>query len=469
MTAHINDLRSALVFLKTHGESVTSCSQPLNPKYELASHYVAHSASVPATSRSGNETMIQYTQVAGHTMPVLMGLFGSRRRNQLLLAGSLTEPHAAMMQAMAHRKPPVKTASPPCQEVIKEQNVDLTRMLPIPTLTPRDAGPYITLGVVLARDPETGARNASIHRLCVQGSDRMTIWINPGHHLGHFYQNAQKKGVNLPISINLGLDPAIYFAACFTEPLCAKGECELEIAGGLRDQAVHISDCRSIAAECISNAEIVLEGEITSEVCDENNANPAAASMPEFLGYDGAPKADLPIVRITAVTHRHDPIYHTLIGPGREQSELLGLPIEMATLGALRKQFDIDFKNAFFSSAGGGLLLLILQVGKKKEIDDQSIKEAAAMVLSMIPPLKQIILVDDDIDIHCAEDVFWALSTRFQADKDMRIFTDQAHFPMDPSQSIAYRRETSSSTGGTKSILDCTAPWRLKAQFRRSF
>lgn len=274
MAAHITDLRSALAYLESQGETVTDCPQSLKPEYELASHYATHSACVPATSRSGDESMIKYTHVAGHRMPVLMGLFGSQRRNQLLLTGSPSEPHTAMMRAMAQRKPPLKTNSPPCQEVILDHHINLTEMLPIPTLTPRDAGPYITLGVVLARDPDTGARNASIHRLCVQGPDRLTIWINPGHHLGAFYQSALEKGRSLQISINIGLDPAVYFAACFTEPLCAKGECELEIAGGLRDQAVCISDCCSIAAECLSNAEIVLESKITPQVCDENHCAP---------------------------------------------------------------------------------------------------------------------------------------------------------------------------------------------------
>ncbi len=471
MADDIYDLRSALDFLKNHGEEAVLHDQPISSEYDIANHYVHHSAGVPASSVSREEKMVMYRNVDGHDMPVLMGMFGSRKRNQLLLTGQSECHHGAFMQAMHRRIKPVKIENPVCQEVVIDKDIDLMKSLPILTLTKDDAGPYITLGFVLAKDPDTGAFNASINRLCIQGKSEMTISIYPGRHLGALYEAALSKGQSLPISINIGLDPAVYYASCLTEPVCNKGESELDIVGGLRGKAVKLSDCITVNTECLSDAEIVIEAEITPEKIAENYANKASGSMPEFLGYQGivVPESEVPVVKVKAITHRKNPIYQTLIGPGLEQSELQAITPEVATRGFLKQHFNLDFKEIVYNTAGGGLLMAIIQINKQDESDDALAVKAALQVLSLVPPLKHIFLVDEDVNPYSSEDLLWALTTRYQADQDMHMLSNKKPFLMDPSQTPAYRRNVENKNESVKALFDCTGPWAMKARFKRPF
>ena len=471
MPSDIFDLRSALNFLRTHGEYVTHHDYQINSRFEVANHYIQNSAGVPASAVSREEKMILYKNVEGHAIPVLMGMFGSRKRNQLLLTGQSECHHYAFMQAMRKRIKPEKITDPVCQQVIIDKDIDLLKNLPILTLTPQDAGPYIALGFILAKDPDTGAFNASINRLCIQGKDKMTVYIYPGHHLGDLYEAALRKGQSLAISINIGLDPAVYYASCLTEPLCKKGESELDIVGGLRGRAIRLSDCVKVPTECLSDAEIVIEAEITAEQMAENQANTASGSMPEYLGYQGsvAPNVKIPVVEVKAITHRTNPIYQTLVGPGLEQSELQAITPEIATRAFLKNNFDLDFKEIIYHTSGGGLLMSTLQIKKRGKADDRLVVEAGLKVLAMAPPFKHLFLIDEDVDPHSAEDILWALTTRFQADRDTHTLTSETPFLMDPSQTPDYRQDTNSRDNSVKALFDCTVPWELKNRFKRAF
>jgi gallate decarboxylase subunit C len=465
----INDLRTAIDFLKTQGESLVDYTAEINADCELALHYVKHGAGVPASPSCTEGAPIIYKNVKGYSTPVLMGLFGTRKRSNLLLAGrndnSVLE---VMLKALDNRIPPEKAENPSCQENIL-RDVDIMKTLPVPVLSEHDGGPYITLGLVYASDPETGAKNCSIHRFCIHGKDIMSIWIVPGRDLGVFYKNALKKNINLPISINIGVDPAIYYASCFSNPPVVTGEDELSIAGGIRGRPVKISKCISVDAECISNAEIVLEGEITSELVNENPNDPSGLSLPEFLGYHGYAKMSIPLVRIKTITHRHNPIYQSLLGPGKEQSELLGIPADASIIKILRESLRGDFINAHYSSAGGGLLFLILQVRKHSESDDAIVKQAGLMALSTLYMLKHVIVVDEDVNIYSYEDVFWAMTTRFQADKDITLIQNMPGFASDPTQSPQYSKNIFIPGTTSKVVFDCTVPWGMKKHFKRTF
>lgn len=471
MTTGIYDLRSALAFLQEQGESVIEHSEAISARYDLSNHYAQHSAGVPASSATRDEQMVMYRNVEGHSIPVLVGLFGSRKRNQLLLTGKQESHHLAFFKAMAQRIPSQKINNPPCQEVVLKDNINLLEQLPILTLTPQCAGPYISLGLVLAKEGNAGSLNASVHRLCVHSADEMTISIFPGHHLGALYEAAIANGENLPISINLGLDPAVYYGSCLTEPLCKKGECELDIIGGLRGSPVKLSDCLLVNTECLSYAEIVIEAEITAQQVPENQINPGNGSMPEFLGYQGGipPGLLCPVVKVKAITHRTNPIYQTVIGPGLEQSELQSITPELATRGFLKQHFPIDVKDIFYNTAGGGLLMAVLQVHKHDPQDDELAVQAALKVLGLVPPLKHLFLVDEDVNIYSSEDLFWALTTRFQADMDTHYIDNEKPFRMDHSQSPEYRKNCENPNVSVKALFDCTVPWAMRSKFKRPF
>lgn len=467
----IYDLRSALQYLEAQGDVPLRYTDNIDCNLEVADHYAREIAGVPASTKTRDEKVIFYDNCNGHDIPVLMGLFGSRKRNQIMLTGSNESYHGVVFKGLGNRIAPNKIEDPVCQQVVINTDIDLLKNLPILTLTEECAGPYITMGLVLARDPQSGAFNASIHRFCVHSKNEMTISIFPGHHLGDWFEAAQERGENLPISINLGLDPAIYFASCLTEPIVKKGENELEIAGGMRGKAVNISDCLHVGAECISDAEIIIEAEITGDFVPENNLDKSKGSMPEFVGYQGQvnPNVPVPIVKVKAITHRENPIYQSLIGPGLEQSELQAIAPEIAAKGFIKQHFDFEVLDSHFNTAGGGVLTSILQVKKTRPEHDHAVVEAAKKVLSLAPPFKHMFIVDEDVDAHSPEDVFWAMTTRFTADTDVHTMPNEKPFPMDPSQSQDYRKDTANPAVGVKAVFDLTLPFRMKDQFKRPF
>ncbi|OPX43371.1 phenolic acid decarboxylase subunit C [Ruminiclostridium hungatei] len=465
----INDLRSAVSFLESNEEYILEHNEPIDAHCEIAAHYVKHGAGVPASPNCREGSAVIYRNVKNHSMPVLMGLFGSRRRSNLLLTGKDDNTAAeVMLHGLMNRLPAEKMENPPCQENIIRA-VDIMKQLPVPTISQADAGPFITLGVVYAADPETGEKNCSIHRFCIHGKDTMTIWIVPGRDLGILYKKALERNTTLPISINIGVDPAVYYASCFSNPPVAPGEDELSIAGGIRKYPVQVSECVSVDALCISNAEIVLEGEITGELANENVNDPTGFSLPEFLGYNGYAKPSIPLVKIKAVTHRNDAVYQALLGPGKEQSELLSIPAEAAVMKLLKENLRGEVINAHYSSAGGGLLFLILQIRKKAPVDDAFARQAGLMALSSFHMLKHVIVVDEDVNIYSHEDVLWAMTTRFQADEDIALIKNLPGFPADPSQSPQYSRSIPAAGVTAKAVFDCTVPWGMKALFKRSF
>ena len=316
----------------------------------------------------------------------------------------------------------------------------------------------------MAQDSATGERNISVHRMCVQGPDTLTIWLVPGRHLESFYLAAKSRGESLPIAIHIGLDPAVYIALCCLSPLTPLGFNELDVAGSLRGRAFEISPCVSIDAECISHAEYVLEAEFTNEIIPESRT--AAYSMPEFLGYNGKVHPGLPVVKVKAITRRSRPLYQTVIGPGYEQSILLALGLEAAVLDFLHRNVTTRVTKVYCSSAGGGQLLLFIQCRKEAEQDEAIIRRAALAAFGVFRVVKHIVLVD--VDVFSEEDVWWAMSTRFQVDQDLITAINVEGYPLDPTQDPGYSHSVTSRGSSAKAVFDCTVPFAMTDSFRRT-
>ncbi|MEE4465830.1 UbiD family decarboxylase, partial [Azotobacter chroococcum] len=135
----------------------------------------------------------------------------------------------------------------------------------------------------------------TIHRLCVQGRDRLSIFFAPDRHIDKFRQKAEAAGQPLPVTINMGLDPAILIGSCFEAPTTPLGYDELKIAGGLRGRPVELVEAVSIGQKAIARAEVVIEGEILPhERLREDINTDSGRAMPEFPGYTGPANTSLP-------------------------------------------------------------------------------------------------------------------------------------------------------------------------------
>jgi gallate decarboxylase subunit C len=467
----IVDLRSALQFLASIPGQLVETRTTVDPVGELAGVYRRIGAGTPVAPPTRVGPAMIFRSVKGYDIPVVTGVLASRLRTALLMNSTVDRLPFDLLAALNHPHQPVsfEGGTPPCQEVVIRPPFDLRRLIPAPTNTLSDAGPYFNMGLLRASDPETGESDVTIHRLCVQGPDLLSVYFVPGRHIDQFRIKAERAGHALPVSISMGLDPAIYLAACFEPPTTPLGFDELTIAGGLRRRPVELAACVSVAAQAIARAEIVLEGEILpGERIREDAQTGTGYCMPEFPGYLGKAQGELPVIRVKAVTHRSNPILQTIIGPGEEHVNLTGIPTEASILRLVENSMPGRLRNVYCHSAGGGKYVAILQFQKRAESDEGRQRQAALTAFAAFPELKHVILVDEDVDIFDTNDVLWAMTTRYQGDVSTAFIPGVRCHPLDPSQSPDFSASISANGVSCKTIFDCTVPFRLKERFRRA-
>lgn len=474
-TSDVYDLRSALELLKTLPGEYVETDTEVDPHAELSGvyRYVGAGGTCQRPTRKNGPVMV-FNKVKGfHDISVAIGLNGSRKRVSHFLNCAQEKLGHLLKDSVQNPIPPVLSKDDAvCQQVVhlaSAPDFDLRKLLPAPTNTEEDAGPYITMGLCYASDPETRESDITIHRLCVQSRDELSMWLTPGRHIDAFRMKAEAAGQPLPISISIGVDPAIEIAACFEPPTTPLGYDELSIAGALRGRAVEMVQCKTINEKAIAHAEIVIEGELLPNVRlrEDQNTNTGKA-MPEFPGYTGEAKNALPVIKVKAVTHRYNPIWRTTVGPGEEHVNMAGIPTEASILDMVGRAMPGKLLNVFAHSAGGGKLLAVMQFKKAAAVDEGRQRQAALLAFAAFPELKHVILVDEDVDIFDSDDVLWAMQTRYQGDVDTIIIPGVRCHPLDPSQIPEYSPSILQQGTSCKTIFDCTVPFHLKSHFERS-
>jgi 4-hydroxy-3-polyprenylbenzoate decarboxylase len=232
---------------------------------------------------------------------------------------------------------------------------------------------------------------------------------------------------------------------------------------------MELVDCISINAKAIAHAEIVIEGEILPGVRIREDINTDTGfAMPEFPGYLGPAQAELPVIKIKAVTHRNNPILQTIIGPGEEHVNLAGIPTEASILRLVERSMPGLLLGVYAHSAGGGKYLAIMQIGKRSARDEGRQRQAALTAFAAFSELKHVILVDEDVNLFDTNDVLWAMTTRYQGDVSTVFIPGVRCHPLDPSQSPEFSHSIPSSGISCKTIFDCTKPYHLRDKFERA-
>ena len=476
MTKEVIDLRSALELLESIPGQMVHTDVEVDPSAELAGvyRYVGAGGTVARPTKTG--PAMTFENVKGHPgAKVVIGLLASRKRVGYLLNSKPEKLGFMMRDAVKNAIAPVVVdkAKAQCQEVVHlatDEGFDIRKLIPAPTNTPEDAGPYVTLGMCYASDVETGESDVTIHRLCLQSKDEISMFFTPGaRHLGAFREKAEALGKPLPISISIGVDPAIEIASCFEPPTTPLGFNELSIAGAIRGKAVELAPCVTIDEKCIANAEYVIEGELLvgARVREDQNSNTGKA-MPEFPGYTGPANAELPVIKVKAVTHRVNPIMQTCIGPSEEHVSMAGIPTEASILDMVERAMPGRVQNVYAHSSGGGKFTAVIQFKKTVPSDEGRQRQAALLAFSAFPELKQVILVDEDVDIFDTNDVLWAMTTRMQADVDIVTIPGVRCHPLDPSNDPACSWSIRDHGIACKTIYDATIPFNQKARFQRA-
>ncbi|MDR3294495.1 MAG: UbiD family decarboxylase, partial [Clostridiales Family XIII bacterium] len=355
MAAKITDLRTALAYLKTIPGQFAETSVEVDPIGEVSSvyKYVGAGGTVVRPTKEG--PVLQYNNVKGFPdRPIVIGLLASRKRVGYLLDHDPDRLGFLLSESVQKPINPVLTedAAPPCQEIVykaSDPGFDIRKIVPASTNTPVDGGPYITIGMAYAKDVETGEKDITIHRLCVHTEDELAMFFTPGaRHIGAMREKAERLGKPLPISISIGVDPAIEIAAGFEPPTTPIGYDELGVAGAIRGEAVKLAKCLTVDAECIANAEYVIEGELIPDYyVREDRVTENGNAMPEFPGYVGPAYPRTPVIKVKAVTTRKNPIMQTCIGPSEEHRSMAGIPTEASILMMVEKAMPGRLVNCY--------------------------------------------------------------------------------------------------------------------------
>ncbi len=295
------------------------------------------------------------------------------------------------------------------KEVIEEPNL---RKLPVLRYFSGDGGAYITGGVVVAE--LDGVRNASFHRMMVLDDKRLVARLVPPRHLYKMHVEALNRGEDLKVGIAIGVAPLILLAAATRVP---PGK-EFEYASVLMNRQVELFRLENGVA--VPHAEIVLEGYIGKERAKEG----------PFMDITGT--YDLvreePIITLTRMYHREDPIYHAILPSGVEHRLLMGVPYEPLIYRAVERVARV--KNVVLTEGGCCYLHAVVQIDKSGEGEA---KNAIIAALAAHPSLKLVVVVDPDVDIFNPEEVEYAIATRVQWGRDVVMIQGVRGSSLDPS------------------------------------
>jgi len=385
------------------------------------------------SKRLENESAVLFPSPSQHDIPVVANIFANRgwvADSLGIAAGDLLE---RFQNAVRVPIPWVEVNDAAAQEVV-HRDVDLLKQLPIPKHNEHDSGPYITAALLIARNPKTGIQNVSIHRCQVSGPDRIGVLLLPRHTL-HYYKMAEQAGEGLEIALVIGVHPACLLAS---QAIAAVEEDEMEIAGALLGHPVEMVKCRTNQVRVPAHAEIVIEGRILPKVRE------AEGPFGEFPQYYG-PRANREVIQVDAITHRKDAIFHTIVGGGAEHLVLGEIPREATLLEHLQRSFS-SIRDVRLTWGGTCRYHLVVKIDKTSNGEPKNIIMGA---FGGHYDVKQVIVVDMDVDIDKPHEIEWAVATRFQADRDLLVVSGAQGSKLDPS-----------SNGGisAKMGLDATKP-----------
>jgi len=367
--------------------------QRVDPKYEIA--YI--------TRHLEKKYAVLFKNIREKTGRVITGIYGDKER--LAIALDMKDEKELLQRfskAMDSPMPTKLISNAPVHEVEREIDV---RKLPIPTFYERDMGPYITAGIFIAKDKETGARNASYHRMTPISKNKFAVRIVE-RDLYLFMKKAHEKGERLEVAVVIGVDPATAISASTTLPLYHD---ELQVAASLLGGGLRTVKGKTVDVEYPADAELVLEGYF------EPNETTKEGPFVDILGtYDLI--REQPVFTVTAIYSRKDPIFHAILPGGYEHKTLMGFPREVRIYKHVTEVIPVN--DVYLTSWGSGWLECVISVNKRHP--DEPINAGLA-AFAAHTSLKKVILVDKDINIYDAEDVYWAVITRAHPVRDYII------------------------------------------------
>lgn len=388
-----HSIRPLLEMLRGSGD-LLSIGKPVDPRFELSA-FLSLADPGPA---------LLFEEVIGSPLRVVGNLLAGRARIAAALGIAPAEILPRIARAIRQPVAPVRIAEGPVQDVVVT-DAPLAG-LPIPTFFEHENRPYITAGVIIARDPETGRGNASFARLGILDDGHALVGIAPNHHLALFSRRAAALGRPLEIAVVIGSHPAIQLAACL---YLGVGDDELECAGDLLGEAVEVVRAKTVDLWVPAGAELVVEGVIDAAVPIEEGMISEYHGMYEIYG-PGI------LATISAVTRREDAIFQ-VIEPGyhREHIYLGALPIAASLLDRIAAVVP-NVRDVAVTEAGAGRTDVVVQIESPRPGQARRAMFAAFAAVSMV---KRVTVVDADIDPWDVMMVDWARMNRMKLERDL--------------------------------------------------
>lgn len=391
-------MRAFLSALEDAGQLVT-ISQPVKLDYEVAA---CLSESVLA---------LRFTNIEGDArspkMQVVGNLLNSLPRFAMGMSSATDAIQTSLLAAIAKPLTHRVIATAPCQEEVID-NPSLDNELPIPRFFEKEGGPYITAGAIIARDRISGDTNLSIARLMPLDGNRAFVGIAPNHHLAVLARAAHARDEKLDIAVCIGNHPAILMAACLYLGL---GEDELPVAGALLGEPLDVVRCTQSDLLVPAHCELVLEGRLDA-------GEPfIEGPVSEFHGMYENYGAGI-VATFTRLTRRHDAIFQVIL-PGYHPEHCLlgGVAIAAGLFRQVRSAVP-SVKQVAVGIGGAGRLHAVVAIHACRPGEA---RKAMFAVWAAVNLVKQVIIVDDDIDPWDAVQVEWANATRAKPDRDFVI------------------------------------------------
>ncbi|SFS80695.1 UbiD family decarboxylase [Marininema halotolerans] len=411
-------------------------TKPVDPEFELGA----------VVKQFQGKTPLLFEKILGYSVPVAVGLGGDRTRvaeSMGILPDAII---SRLMDAITHPIPTQRIEQGPVQENVILEPEELDSDFPVCRYHEEDCGHYYVSGLLVVKGRDGVKRYTSIRRMKFLGGNRTNIVItSPG--LQEQYRQLEERGEPMEIAVMFGVIPAVVLASQVSTHLYDTDK--LDVAGALIGEGLKVVSCRTVDLDVLAEAEVVFEGKVLPKAREYEGV------FAELGGYYGG-ESDQPIVEITAITHRNQPIWQTILPASCEEKLPMALTRE-ATLFATVRQVVPTIRDVHITMPGAGRFHGIIQIEKQREGDA---KQAMLAAFAGDKDLKHVVVVDRDVNIWDPEEVEWAIATRFQADHDLMIIPGANGSPLEPSHEL---RGVSAKMG-----MDATYPLGQEKMFRRA-
>jgi UbiD family decarboxylase len=331
------------------------------------------------------------------------------------------------------------------ENTLRGDDVNL-ETFPAPYWHRQDGGPYIGSGsLVVTRDPDTDWINASIYRVQVHGRNKVTVQFDhPGRHGAIIAKKYWDRGKSCPIAVVNGEDPALFIAGFEYLPA---GQSEYDFAGAIKNAPIELCAGPETGLPLPASAEIILEGELLPPGTETLLEGPFG----EFTGYYAADKRPCPVMAVTAIHYRNDPI---LLGspPMKPPRFHFGLPFRAASIWSNLESAGVTDVVGVWQHVSQ----LMTVVALKQRYAGHA-KRAGMIAAAQSYMGRLVVVVDDDIDPSDINDVMWAVTTRCEPSEQIDIIRNAWSSALDPR--IAAEDKQRGLTSHSKAIIEACRPF----------